>query len=128
MKLHHFAVVSQSPEHAERFYEGILELEQTKTATIPMDLAKGIFDIASECQMIRYSGRDVVVEVFVFPDAVKQHPTFEHVCLAVDDKEGFIEKCRQEGCDVKTMPKGDAFVTFIKDFDGNLFEVKETNG
>ena len=48
----------------------------------------------------------------------------DHVCLAVDKLEAFLEKCRNMGVEIARVPKGDAVITFIKDYDGNLFELK----
>lgn len=49
---------------------------------------------------------------------------FEHNCIQVKNLETFIEKCRSMEIDVLQVPKGDTRITFIKDDDGNLFEVK----
>ena len=45
-------------------------------------------------------------------------------CLEVADLESFLEKCRSLKVDVARIPKGDKILTFIRDFDGNLFELK----
>jgi hypothetical protein len=36
-----------------------------------------------------------------------------------------VRKCRDAGLKVVEIPKGSVVVTFISDYDGNLFEVKE---
>ena len=46
-------------------------------------------------------------------------------CSYQKDKKSFIEKCRAGGCEINLVPRGDYFLTFIRDFDGNLFEIKE---
>ena len=49
---------------------------------------------------------------------------FDHVCFKVESLEEFLEKCRRSNVEIIRVPKGDYLVTFIKDFDGNLFELK----
>ena len=44
--------------------------------------------------------------------------------LEVDDLSGFIEKCRSMSVEITQVPKGDNTLTFVRDFDGNLFEIK----
>ena len=48
----------------------------------------------------------------------------DHACLAVDKLEALLQKCRKMGIEIVQIPKGDATITFIKDYDGNLFEIK----
>jgi hypothetical protein len=62
-------------------------------------------------------------EVFVgaFPP---QAPQVNHVCLKVADLEAFLTACREIGAQVIRAPKGDKVVIFIRDLDGNAFEVK----
>ena len=48
----------------------------------------------------------------------------DHVCLEVDSLEAFLEACRKMEVEIVQVPKGDAMITFIKDDDGNLFEIK----
>jgi catechol 2,3-dioxygenase-like lactoylglutathione lyase family enzyme len=47
-----------------------------------------------------------------------------HVCLEVDDLQDFLKKCRDLDVEISQIPKGDRTLTFIRDFDGNLFEIK----
>ena len=125
MKLHHAAVVCQSEENADRFYEGILGLKRIKTSTARKDLIQQIFDIPLECQFIFYGKDNVGVEVFIIPQKTGNGLHFEHLCMQVDNREALIAKCRAGGLEVREIPKGDAILVFIKDYDGNIFEIKE---
>lgn len=49
---------------------------------------------------------------------------FEHICIQVENLEAFIERCQSMEIDVLQVPKGDTRITFIKDGNGKLFEVK----
>lgn len=127
MKLSHTSAVCSSQENADRFYTGILGLAKTKEFSIDKDLTEKIFDIDCDCRIIVYSNENFAVEVFV-PDIKlqKNGPTFVHLCLEVEDREKFLELCEAEGLTVKRIPKGDKELYFIKDYDDNLFEIKET--
>jgi catechol 2,3-dioxygenase-like lactoylglutathione lyase family enzyme len=125
MKLNHTAVVSRSQENADRFFEGILGLKKIKSSDLPEDIAAAVFGQAIACGLLLYEGRGFAVEVIV-QDAVqiKGNP-FVHLCLEVGDREAFLARCRSVGLRVNLVPKGDAVLCFVEDFDGNLYEIKE---
>ena len=125
MRLHHVAVESRSEENADRFYKGILGLRRIKTSLLHKELSREIFDITRECQIILYGNENLTVEVFVLGLDWEKSVSFEHICIEVEDREGLMTRCRAEGLKVKEIPKGDSLLTFIADFDGNLFEIKE---
>ena len=128
MKLHHVAVVCSSLEKADRFYQGILELEKIKTSTLSRNLAEQIFDRDIECQLILYSGEALSIEVFLVGTGKSTVRSFEHICLQVKNRETFLKRCQVAGLKVNRIPKGDSTLVFIEDFDGNLFEIKELAG
>ncbi len=125
MRLVHAALVSRSLLNADRFFEQILGLQKVKQTTLPKDLTQKVFNRPLECRALVYSGSGFAIEVFV-SDAVKP-PTdpLEHLCLEIEDRDDFLERCRAAGLPVKRVPKGDSFLVFIEDFDGNLYEIKE---
>jgi len=126
MKLHHVAAVCSSQDNADRFYEGILGLKKIKTFSLNKDLAEQIFDTARECQIILYGNEDFAIEVFIVSEKAEKATLFEHLCLEVEDKEELLLRCKSKGLAVKRIPKGDSLLTFIGDYDGNLFEIKES--
>jgi hypothetical protein len=66
-------------------------------------------------------------EVFIAKHISTIQRQIEHQCLEVDDLGAFIEKCRSMEVEVALIPKGDKTLIFIKDFDGNLFEITQQN-
>lgn len=125
MKLHHAAVVCRSRENADRFYGGILELQRLKTSTLESKLAEQIFGIARECQFMLFGSEQLTIEIFIADIDPQASPLFEHLCLEVPDRDQFAEKCETQGLEVKRIPRGDTQLIFVKDYDGNLFEIKE---
>jgi len=124
MRLHHVACVCGSLENTARFYEDIVGLRRIKTSTLNKELAEQIFDISLECEMVTYGNENFNIEIFVGAHVPKNIAGFGHFCLQVGDREDLLRMCESAGLTVKRVPKGDSVVTFVKDFDGNLIEVK----
>jgi catechol 2,3-dioxygenase-like lactoylglutathione lyase family enzyme len=126
MRLHHAAVVCRSRDNAERFYGEILGLEHMKTGTLEPTLAEQIFDNACECQFVLFGNEQFAVEIFIPNTDEQKALSFEHLCLEVTNRVQFAEKCDTQGLDVKRITRGDTQLIFVRDFDGNLFEIKES--
>lgn len=125
MRLHHAALVSSSESHADRFYEDILKLRKIKTALLKSDLALSLFGIDAECSLILYGNENFAIEVFVPNRVPSKKEPFTHLCLEVDDREEFLANCRSAGLKIKLVPRGDSQICFVRDFDGNQFEIKQ---
>ena len=125
MRLHHVGLVCSSQERADRFYEDILGLEKIKTLELTEDFTEQIFHTSQRCLMIFYGNEGLAVEVFVPEEPPARKAPFEHICLEVKERDAFLKKCQDNGLEVRRIPKGDTFLAFVADFDGNLFEVKE---
>ena len=128
MRLHHVAVVCSSQENADRFYEGVLGLQKIRTSPLSEELGGQIFDIAQKCQIIVYANETFAVEVFVPASPPEKRAPFVHLCLEVENREDFVERCQEMALVVNQITKGDSLLTFVQDFDGNLFEIKEGPG
>jgi catechol 2,3-dioxygenase-like lactoylglutathione lyase family enzyme len=124
MKLKHIALVSSTEEKADRFYKDILGLKKVNEKIIPATLSNQLFKVNSELKIVNYANDNIQVEIFIRDSHRMEADRIDHVCLAVDNLEAFIEKCRKMGVEIARIPKGDATITFIKDYDGNLFEIK----
>ena len=94
MRLHHAALVSSSEANADKFYEGILKLKKIKTSLLKGDLSLRIFAIHVECPMILYGNEDFVIEVFVTDRIPNEKLSLRHLCLEVEEREKFLERCR----------------------------------
>ena len=131
MNLLHVALASGSEENADKFYRDLLGLRKAAPKALSSSLARAIFNIDSDFSMINYKGESLHFEVFVrtgeglfgsnYVGGIRR---IDHVCLEVPDLGEFLKKCRAMGIDVTQVPKGDYVVTFISDYDGNLFEIK----
>ncbi len=125
MKLKHIALVCSSEEHSDRFYKTLLGLEKMKPKTVPADLSKQIFNIDLELIIINYRGPDIHFEIFINDHEKKRINKIEHVCIETDHLEKFLEECRTLNVEMTQVSKPGKTLTFIRDFDGNTFEIKE---
>ncbi len=92
---------------------------------IPSTLSKQIFNLDSELKIIDYAVDEIHFEVFISNQKVADDIKIEHICLEVDDLEAFLNKCNDMGVKILQIPKEKGFLTFISDYDGNLFEINE---
>ena len=125
MKLKHVGLVCASEENADRFYGRLLGLAKSEPKTLPRALSKASFDVDCDLTIVNYVCADVHAEIFIAGQPRPQTGRIEHVCLEVGDLHAFIQGCRDLGARVVQVPKGDSLLTFARDLDGNLFEIKE---
>ena len=121
MKLHHAAVICSSEKKADQFYKEILKLEKIKNYILSRELTKQIFGSPDECQIIFYSKGNSAIEVFIPKTSGEKLNPFVHLCLEVKKREHFLEHCQTLGIIIKRVQKGESFLSFIEDFDGNLW-------
>ena len=124
MNLRHVALICSSEMNADRFFKNLLGLEKSEPQILPESLAKAIFNVDAELLMINYRSQKVHFEIFIAADSKNGIKQIAHACLEVDDLEIFLKKCRDLNVKVSRIPKGDRTLTFIRDYDGNLFEIK----
>ena len=125
MKLVHSAVVCSTQQNADRFFRGILCLKKIKEFTLNKELVQQIFGTAQESLLLLYGNENFAIEVFVPASTRIRKPLFAHLCLEVEDREEFLRKCEEEGLRINKVTRGNSPITFIEDYDGNLFEIKE---
>jgi catechol 2,3-dioxygenase-like lactoylglutathione lyase family enzyme len=125
MILRHVALTCGSERNSDRFYKDLLGLDKSEPKNLPEPLSRAIFKVDAELLMIHYQGKAVHFEVFITDYPVSNNRRIDHVCLEVDDLNRFLQKCRDLDVDISQIPKEDRTLTFIRDFDGNLFEIKQ---
>jgi len=125
MDLLHVALPSSSEERADAFYVDLLGLRKAEPKVLPAEISRALFGIDRELTIINYTGESAHFEVFVCPAAPAQAARIEHACIAVESLPKFLSKCEEAGVEINRVPKGASLITFIKDGEGNLFEIKE---
>jgi len=118
----HVALQCNDKEKAEIFFKNILGLTLKKRFTITKELSEAIFGINESVDVEVYGNNETVFEIFIFQTEVKHG--YGHVCIEIDKKE-FLYRCKQYGIKPIVINKGEKNLLFVKDFAGNLFEIKE---
>jgi len=120
----HTALVCSSEDHTDRFYRDLLGLEKAEPWPLPATLARAIFGVDAELTIINYTGAGMHFEIFIDAGHPGSFGGIEHTCIEVESRRDFLDTCQKLGVTINQVPKGDRFLLFVRDFDGNLFEVK----
>lgn len=123
--IQHVALQFNDETQAEIFFTKILGLSLKKTFTLPPELSNEIFGIKEEVEAVVYGNDHTRFEIFITKKQSK--PIYEHVCIEINNKEEFVERCKKFNIETKFVKKDLKTLLFIKDYAGNLYEVKEKN-
>ena len=123
MKLAHIALSVSDNKEIEKFYINVLGMKQIKNFVLRKSLATNIFDINEEITVFLLQKDKVVFEIFITTGNRKQ--AFDHVCISIKNRESFINKVLLNGYQVIRIERELFDLIFIKDKDGNIFEIKE---
>ena len=103
----------------------MLGLEKLNSKTLPADLSKKFFNQETDYQLINYGNDSLKFEVFISQRKDLVENPVGHICIEVSNRDSFLKKCISNQVEVVQVPKDESLVVFIKDYDGNLFEIKE---
>jgi len=124
MGLLHVGITSSSEERADEFYVALLGLNKAEPWILAAELCRAIFGMDRELTVINYVGESAHFEVFICGAAYTSARRIEHACVTVENLSEFLRKCDTLNVEVIRVPKGESLITFAKDADGNLFEIK----
>ena len=120
----HAAVTCDTLEHADLFFTTILGLKLQKTFIVDTELSTHIFDISAGCDVRVYANANMTIEVFIQPGK-KNYDSYNHLCVGVDNIDDFIQRCKHQNLVPYIVFKGEKPLFFVRDFVGNLYEIKE---
>ena len=126
MRLNHVSLVCSSEANCDRFYGKLLHLEKLETKSITAELSDGIFQVNSPYDMLNYGDDRLKFEIFLSDRRDFVEKQVGHVCIEVMIWIGCSQIAMRWKWRCGGVPKGDALVTFIADYDGNLFEIKQS--
>jgi len=126
IELKHVALTIDSKKHAVQFYEQVLDGKLIREFEIDPDLVTQIFSItvSDKIPVMLFEIDLVQFEIFIVGDQTVAD-RFDHMCISVNDMNEFKKQCLTYGLSVSVIPKGQKELVFIKDFVGNLFEIKQ---
>ena len=121
--LNHIALQCSDSEKAKIFFTEILGLHLEKKFVVSKELSEIIFGIIKDVEVEVYGNDRARFEVFIIQ--TEENHGYEHVCMEIDDKKEFIECCKKYDVKPIIIDKNGKNLLFVKDFSGNLFEIKE---
>lgn len=121
--LNHVALLYSDKEKAEIFFTKILGIPKVKTFALSKNLSEAIFGINSGVEIDVYDNGRARFEVFIGKTGEK--PTYEHICIKIENKKEFIDRCKKYGIEPLIVKKEGKNLLFVRDFSDNLYEVKE---
>ncbi|NQU40936.1 MAG: hypothetical protein HQ523_13375 [Lentisphaerae bacterium] len=120
----HMGLACRLEANADRFFVGLLGLTKSEVKTLPATVSDGLFGVAEDLPMINYVGERVHFEVFIDAKRERSNDSIIHACLMVEDRDNFLSRCDDCGVEIIRVPKGEHLLVFIRDYDGNLYEIK----
>jgi catechol 2,3-dioxygenase-like lactoylglutathione lyase family enzyme len=125
MLLNHIGIINRTEEQAVKFYRDFLGFEITKKSLISPELSEQVFSLSQEIKMLVFERDGIKLEVFILPECNPIFPDFRHTGLLLDDFSALLEKAEKSGVEVIEGKTREKTVYFIKDFSGNLIEIKQ---
>ena len=119
----HVALQYKDRKQAEIFFTKVLELSLKKTFNLSEDLSYQIFGKKEDVIVDVYANNYSCFEIFITKTKIKHY--YEHTCIEIKDKEKFIDRCKKYGIEPFFIKKDSKTLLFIRDFAGNLYEIKE---
>ncbi len=128
MNWSHMGLACSTEKNADRFFVMVLGLEKSEPKALPCSVSEGLFGLCADLSMIYYSGDGLQFEVFIVPERPRSNDSIIHACIEVADRAVLLERCEAHDVEVLRVRKGDSLLTFVRDYDGNLFEIKQARG
>ncbi len=124
MELNHIGITNKSEEQALLFYRDFLGLEKTREILLAPELSEQLFSLSQQIKVLVFEKTGMKVEVFI-SDFHHANPNFTHFGIMLDNFSEVIEKARHFNVNIITGRHKDKTVYFLKDFSGNLIEIKQ---
>lgn len=125
MQLSHIGVTNRSEEEAVRFYKDFLGFDLTREYVVPAELSAQLFAHVCDIKMMVFERSGIKIEVFISAQYKSRAPEFSHFGLSLDNITEVIENARHSGIEHIIGQTKDKTVHFIKDYSGNLIEIKQ---
>ena len=120
--IQHVAVECSDQQSADRFFTTVLGIPKIKSTVLSKELSAAIFGISKNVPIEIFDNGKMRVEVFI--NTTSREPTYDHICIEVDNKSDFITQCKQQGLDPFFVEKEGKQLLFVRDFSENLYEIK----
>jgi len=123
VSIDHVALCFSSREHADAVLSACLGMKKLKEFSIDSQISMAFFDIQKPMEICVYGDEARLFEAFIVHTGEPVPPP-THCCLKVGDLDGVLRRAGEHGVEVRTAWVRDHDVYFLKDQDGNLYELK----
>ncbi len=124
MQLNHVGIINKSEEQALKFYNEFLGLKKTREILLAPELSEQLFCHSKVIKVLVFENEGLKIEVFI-SDFQAEDPNFTHFGIMVDNISEISENARRSNVNLIIGTHKDKTVYFLKDFSGNLIEVKQ---
>lgn len=124
MLLHHVGIFNRDENQAVKFYHDFLGMEKVRQYRVTPELSQQLFSVATETRVVTFARGDVKIEIFLCTEFNLPAPNMPHFCLHLENFSEILETARLSGIEVITGKKEDKIVYFLRDFSGNMIEIK----
>jgi len=125
MLLNHVGLTNRSDEDAVRFYRDFLGFELTRKSVVPAVLSAQLFSVSDDLGMVVFEREGIKIEVFISPAYTLPDPDINHLGFLLDNFQEIVDKAPQAGVKLIIGKTKDKTVYFVRDFSGNLIEIKQ---
>ncbi|MDP8259652.1 MAG: hypothetical protein P9L96_01400 [Candidatus Gygaella obscura] len=128
MSFIHAAVETSSVDNARMIFRELLGLAEVSSFNITDKLSSDIFELKPPDEIMLFEDKttNVFIEVFINSKMKHHRQDFTHLCFTVDNLEVFLETARAFNLKIIQTNKEDRIITFIRDKDNNLYEIKQS--
>ena len=124
MELNHVGITNKTEKQALHFYQDFLGLEKTREILLAVELSEQLFSLSQEIKVLVFEKPGIKIEVFI-SDFQHAKPNFTHFGMMLDNFSEVTEKAQRSHVDLIIGKYKDKIVYFLKDFSGNLIEIKQ---
>lgn len=121
----HICIDMSSQANCREVFEEVLGLSAAYSFWIDGEFMDRMFGVKAGCAAAVYRAGDMKIEVFIRPELERPVSRTAHLCLAVPDRKKVLESARARGLAVLHHPRAGRPLYYIRDRDGNYFEIKE---
>lgn len=119
----HVGITINRESDIDNFYKELLGLEEVRKFDLYQELSETLFGISDTVPVTYLSGDNLFVELFLTDK--KQTPVYNHICIAVSERDLFVKKAESMAFFVTRIERESRDdLMFIRDNSGNIFEIK----
>ncbi len=122
----HVAITVSSAEKAKEFFVDVMKCKYLYSYGLDSSASVALFEIAEPTHAYIYLSKEDWIEVFVLKGYRKAEKNFAHICFRVDDVPGVVARGQKLGYEFIRHRSSNRTVLFVKDKDGNLYELKKS--